>query len=401
MSSKSSVDPLILGVSCCILVTVIVCSVLLYYYYFRKVDCVMNDWVGGECIMKPGKTCGDDGKKTFKRTVKTKEENGGQTCGDLIKTETCSIPCSPGNTPSTPSTPSTPLPGNIDVVKGWQSGFENSDSKVSGPEQCRQLALNSNGKYVAWGYRTDSHPDSNLKNTCFLYKQGFLPYSGNSSDNGNLTGCLREGEKVEWGCKTSLPSVDRGGSCYTSKQCDTSNGLYCRVGDRRCLSDDDCTYNNFLDLTSRDCSRLDFPIPDLSGNKKISSMYNLKFLNNSNNFDDTGGVFTLEKVPNEHSTYLIKKSNGMYLILSSGNSIIEWGACDVNSPQYQNGQCKWEIFPTDTSYNEYTLRNRLQSLDRRYLIQTSNNYIGGTWDKCSSADDQFKNGQCKFRLFNV
>jgi hypothetical protein len=95
---------------------------------------------------------------------------------------------------------------NIDSVKGWQGAHENFHDKVSGPEQCRQKALNSAGRYVAWGYRNESHPDPHWKNTCFLYTQGFSPYNGNPTDVVHTTGCLQPGEKVQWGCKTSAPS---------------------------------------------------------------------------------------------------------------------------------------------------------------------------------------------------
>ena len=99
------------------------------------------------------------------------------------------------------------LPSNIDFVKGWSGNHENPGGKVPGPEKCRQLALNSNGKYVAWGYRNDTHPDPALKNTCFLYTQGFAPYTGNTTDNIHLTGCLYPEHKVIYGCKTQQETI--------------------------------------------------------------------------------------------------------------------------------------------------------------------------------------------------
>jgi hypothetical protein len=73
-------------------------------------------------------------------------------------------------------------------------------------EDCRQLALSNPTNYVAYGYRTPSHPDPNSRNTCFLYNTGFGPFPGNPADLAHKTGCLRPGEKVAWGCKTTAPS---------------------------------------------------------------------------------------------------------------------------------------------------------------------------------------------------
>jgi hypothetical protein len=93
------------------------------------------------------------------------------------------------------------LPSNINYVKGWSNkNIIKISAKNKTPEDCRQMALESKGKYAAWGYRTDSYPDPLYKNTCFLYKTPFEPYPGNIMDNSHLTGCVNPGEKVELGC---------------------------------------------------------------------------------------------------------------------------------------------------------------------------------------------------------
>jgi hypothetical protein len=89
------------------------------------------------------------------------------------------------------------LPPDINYVKGWSGNHENPGGKVGSAEDCRQQALNSNGKYVAWGYR--KHPNS----TCFLYTPDFAPYNGNLVDDVHLTGCLVPGDKVSAGCEKS------------------------------------------------------------------------------------------------------------------------------------------------------------------------------------------------------
>lgn len=100
------------------------------------------------------------------------------------------------------------LPEYIDKVKGWSNvAMENPYAntkllKVDDPERCRQLALTSNGRYVAWGHRKDNHPTQIYKNTCFLYMKGFKfikPVTPN--DEIHTTGCLKEGQRVDKGCQ--------------------------------------------------------------------------------------------------------------------------------------------------------------------------------------------------------
>ena len=92
---------------------------------------------------------------------------------------------------------------DFDMVRGWDSSgvFENENPNVTTrtPEQCRQIALNSNGKYVAWGFRNDNHSEPGRRNTCFLYTK-LSNFSGNPNDNVHTTGCILPGTKVSNGC---------------------------------------------------------------------------------------------------------------------------------------------------------------------------------------------------------
>ena len=100
------------------------------------------------------------------------------------------------------------LPEYIDKVKGWSGGAAENPKyvnsvllKVDDPERCRQLALTSSGRYVAWGHRNDKYRTQGWKNTCFLYTKGFTPYKGNPNNEVYTTGCLKEGQRVDKGCQ--------------------------------------------------------------------------------------------------------------------------------------------------------------------------------------------------------
>lgn len=45
-------------------------------------------------------------------------------------------------------------------------------------------------------------------------------------------------------------------TCLISNDCTACADHYCRVGDHRCLTDDDCAWANSVDHTNRDCTRL-------------------------------------------------------------------------------------------------------------------------------------------------
>jgi len=98
------------------------------------------------------------------------------------------------------------VPAGINYVLGYSGGsFDNFTEQGQTPEACIKKALENKDKYSAWGYRTPTHPESKLSNTCFLYKKPFLPYAGDNNDKAHVTGCLNPNEKVEWGCNTTAP----------------------------------------------------------------------------------------------------------------------------------------------------------------------------------------------------
>ena len=67
------------------------------------------------------------------------------------------------------------------------------------PNDCRIQAVNQGDKYFAWGYEPG---------TCFLYKkEGRDYFIGNNFEEIKVTGCLNEGEKLEWGCQKTAPNV--------------------------------------------------------------------------------------------------------------------------------------------------------------------------------------------------
>ena len=112
--------------------------------------------------------------------------------------------CSNTSTSTANSQPENAVPSFIDTVFGWKGANENPGLTNQTEEDCRQAAL-KDSKYVAYGYRTQNHPDPSLRKTCFLYTSGFAPFDGLESDKAHKTGCLREGEKVKFGCQKQLP----------------------------------------------------------------------------------------------------------------------------------------------------------------------------------------------------
>lgn len=97
--------------------------------------------------------------------------------------------------------PTAKLPKGIDVVPGFIGAPEDIEGTNENPETCRQKALASKGKYVAWGFRDATHFEPRYRNTCFMYKAPFAPFEGNASITGHTTGCVNPGEKVKYGCK--------------------------------------------------------------------------------------------------------------------------------------------------------------------------------------------------------
>ena len=109
----------------------------------------------------------------------------------------------------------TVLPGNISRQTGWRDGSTNLNMKPEqlkalGAEECRQRAIQLNksagGAIKAWGFRTSRGHHPTWKNTCFFYT-GKGPHGHRGGTNDHLTGCLRPGDNVNWGC-TRIRPVD-------------------------------------------------------------------------------------------------------------------------------------------------------------------------------------------------
>jgi hypothetical protein len=61
-------------------------------------------------------------------------------------------------------------------------------SKTNTPEQCAKAARQ--GGALAYGFRTDKHPNPKYRNTCFIYKKGKrIKFDGNGADEAHITGC--------------------------------------------------------------------------------------------------------------------------------------------------------------------------------------------------------------------
>jgi len=99
----------------------------------------------------------------------------------------------------------------VDTVMGWSgAGHDNPGDKNQTEESCRAKAAANPEKYVAWGFRMDTHPDPNYRKTCFLYRKGeFGRFRGNPMDNVHVTGCVNPGEKVANACNLGDVIGDR------------------------------------------------------------------------------------------------------------------------------------------------------------------------------------------------
>jgi len=70
----------------------------------------------------------------------------------------------------------------------------------------------------------------------------------------NYQGLGKKCEPLVQDCTVSK-DVNRWEGCKTSNQCNGSD-LFCRIGDARCITDGDCNWANSVDVTSRDCKRI-------------------------------------------------------------------------------------------------------------------------------------------------
>jgi hypothetical protein len=104
------------------------------------------------------------------------------------------------------------VPGNISRQTGYRAGSTNLNMKphqlkATGPNECRELAIKLNkstkGAIKAWGFRNSRH-NATWKNTCFFYT-GKGPHGGRGGTHNHITGCLKPGDNVDWGCTRTRP----------------------------------------------------------------------------------------------------------------------------------------------------------------------------------------------------
>lgn len=174
-----------------IIIIVVSCMLLL----------LISSSVGGGVYYQQSQTTSSVPKTTSKSTTGTSASGTSAPTTTFAPTTTTFAPTTTTFAPTTTLAPKV-LPNDIDKVSGWSGAHENPGDKNQTAEDCRQKAINSNGKYAAWGFRKDTHPDPNWKNTCFLYTTPFNQYKGDLNDTVHETGCLQPGQKVEWGCLT-------------------------------------------------------------------------------------------------------------------------------------------------------------------------------------------------------
>jgi hypothetical protein len=125
---------------------------------------------------------------------------------------------------------------NVDSVNGWQGDHENPTTKNQTEYSCWAAAAAQPEKYSAWGFRNESHPDANWRNTCFLYFKNFQPFGGNLSDTVHVTGCVNPGDKVNLGCRSNagdrylqisqVAAFDKGGINVARGRPTTSSSAY-------------------------------------------------------------------------------------------------------------------------------------------------------------------------------
>ena len=155
----------------------------------------------------------------------------------------------------TPLTVPIPLPFELDRVKYVHADsaydtlpftYFGGESRVETktPEDCRQLALADQSKYVGWLHINDKHPTASLRNSCKLLKKSAVidddgglaslsfvknyPFGNTPSiqDNIYTSGCSKIGQRPEWACKSMPSSIDykSGFSSATAIEEITGNG---------------------------------------------------------------------------------------------------------------------------------------------------------------------------------
>jgi hypothetical protein len=125
---------------------------------------------------------------------------------------------------TTPTGPSAPV---IDPDGNMLAGFSRNGIVGSGkqagtsPSECRALAK-KNG-FVGVGFRNDTHPNAEYKNTCFFYYNTDSAFTGDEADTVHFTGCTDPSK--EWpncGSGSALPGHSRNQIIGSDKTAGTS-----------------------------------------------------------------------------------------------------------------------------------------------------------------------------------
>jgi len=74
------------------------------------------------------------------------------------------------------------------AVPGYLSKYVWKNASGNTPRKCASSARKAGA--LAYGFRTDKHPNKNSRNTCFIYKKGArIKFGGNGDDEAHITGC--------------------------------------------------------------------------------------------------------------------------------------------------------------------------------------------------------------------
>ena len=108
----------------------------------------------------------------------------------------------------------TVLARNISWRRGYRVGgatnlnMKPHQLKALGGEDCRlravQLNKSAGGAIKGWGFRKSNHPNATWRNTCFFYT-GKGPHGRLDGETNHVTGCLKPGDNVDWGCTRTRP----------------------------------------------------------------------------------------------------------------------------------------------------------------------------------------------------
>ena len=95
-----------------------------------------------------------------------------------------------------------------DVVFGVAKGSKTKDEwKDMSADDCKQIAKDSEGKYIAWGHHGEDHENEDKRNSCFMYTK-IKPYKGDNDNEVSFMGCTDPTMSVLNGCKAANADGD-------------------------------------------------------------------------------------------------------------------------------------------------------------------------------------------------